>query len=252
MPVLNLLLYLSRERVSNASTTYISYVRDALALGAKRTYHYDAIPNGFKGIEPHLALCAFAVSEHAESPPRDWPRAESPPQSPRPTVSRGHSGPSSSLSSPGYPGNAKPQPNPSTLALDADSRPSPSLSALGGNLPNDHLPQESGEGTPILWADDDVDATDYKNMPDYDPDQEESVYDSTPNPETESTASPTTERSLDDTSYVRRYVQLHSEGTSSVGEVSGKEASCLPIITHDLLCQAQSSKSRFMRLAASV
>lgn len=212
MPGLNLLLYLSRrELVSGASTTYINYVRDALALGARHTYHYNAIPNAFKGIEPHLALCSFAVTEDGPSQPSDFTRAESPPQSP--------------LSSQEYPGNAKPQPSPSISALDAKSPPSPSFSASEGNLPNDDPPQESGDETLISWTDDDVDATDYKNMPDYDPDQEESVYDSTPNPETESIASPTKERSFDDTSYIRRYFKLDSEDTSSAGEVSGEETS---------------------------
>ena len=35
----------------------------------------------------------------------------------------------------------------------------------------------------ISWSDDDVDGTDFKNMPDYDSDQDESDYSSTPEPD---------------------------------------------------------------------
>ncbi|KAL9104470.1 MAG: hypothetical protein Q9163_000563 [Psora crenata] len=168
MPVLNLLVYLGPELVSDAQHTYINYVREALALGVRRIFHYHAIP---KGIEPHLALCSCAVSEVARSPPRDLTPAESPPQSPKPTISTSQSGRSSSLPT------------------------SPTSSER--NLRNDAQPEEMGKKNILIsWTDDDVDATDFKNMPDYDPDQEESVYDSTPNPETEFVLSPTKERSF--------------------------------------------------------
>ena len=126
--------------------------------------------------------------------------------------------------------------SPSAVSLDAKSRPSPSVSPSEGNLPNEDLPQGSvEEETLVSSTDDDVDATDYKNMPNYDPDQEESLYDSTPSPETETTTSPTKKRSFGDASYVRRYVRLHSDETSSGGEVSGMKTSYLPNVNRDLL-----------------
>ena len=60
-------------------------------------------------------------------------------------------------------------------------------------------------------------------MPDYDPDQEDSVYDSTPDPETESTTSLGMEHSSEDKSSIQRYAKLHMEENSSAEEISGKE-----------------------------
>lgn len=69
-----LLLYQSPELASD-SNNYIGYVHEALALGAKRIYHYHVMPNAFKCIEPHIALPVFVLSENSQS--------DKPPKSPK-------------------------------------------------------------------------------------------------------------------------------------------------------------------------
>lgn len=61
------------------------------------------------------------------------------------------------------------------------------------------------------------------NMPDYDPNQEESEYDSTPPPETEIVALQTLDDPSADTSLVEQYVRIYSSAPiSSIEEVSGR------------------------------
>lgn len=62
--------------------------------------------------------------------------------------------------------------------------------------------QNERKVTFITWTDDDVDATDFKNMPDYDPNQEDSEYDSTPGPE------PVPGTSSAEPLCVQRYIKL--------------------------------------------
>lgn len=59
----NFALYRGRELVSDTSSTYADYVRDAADKGFQWIYHYSAMPMGVKGIESHIALCSFAGSE---------------------------------------------------------------------------------------------------------------------------------------------------------------------------------------------
>lgn len=63
------------------------------------------------------------------------------------------------------------------MIQDAKLRPSRSVRTI-----EDDLPQGNGKNL-LTWSDDDVDATDYKNMEYYDPWQEEDNYESTPEPE---------------------------------------------------------------------
>jgi len=251
MPSLHLLLYRSRQLVSNTSPAYVNYVRDPEALGAKRTFQYHTIPNASKGIEPHIALRSYTGSEHAQSPPDELTDVTIPP--PKPTISTGYPGPRASPSSLDYPGHADPQSNLSAIVPDADSRPAPSAGATEGNRANDDLSQGGGENpTLISWTDDDVDATDHKNMVDYDPNQEESIYDSTPEPQTESTAPPIKEPSPEDISYVQRYVKLSSDDPSSEREISGKGELLSTTFFHSyLLNQYQSANPFLIRSAAS-
>lgn len=59
----NYSLYRSLDLISNTSSTYVEYIRAAIAKGCERAYHYDAIPEGVKGIEPHIVLCPLTESE---------------------------------------------------------------------------------------------------------------------------------------------------------------------------------------------
>ena len=201
MPVINLLVYLSSELIQDDSLSYITYVRDALSLGAKRTCHYQAIPDAFKDVEPHLVFCSFALSEDARSSPRDLTGMQSLPPAPKSLTSTSQPGLSSSLPSLEEPGNAKPNSSSPEIPPDADLRRSSSISDFARQvsshlrLIDGGLPQLNQEEI-IWWSDDDVDATDFKNMPDYDPHQEESVYDSTPSLESKSVSPMKVEKCL--------------------------------------------------------
>ncbi len=72
----------------------------------------------------------------------------------------------------------------------------------------------------FAWSDDDVGATDYKNMPDYDPWQEEDDHESTPEPE--ATAKPLEDFYFENKSRVRRYIMLHTINNeqNSLAEIS--------------------------------
>lgn len=125
------------------------------------------MPSVFKGIEPHLAFLEFVLSENRQS--------EEPPSSPTITVRSKQSVYVSTL-------------NPSFTEQIGDSKPPLSfLSTIQGVKrrplsPDDELPEGNGKDL-IPWSDDDVDATDFKNMEDYDPWQEDDKYESTPEPE---------------------------------------------------------------------
>ena len=110
----------------------------------------------------------------------------------------------------------------------------------------DDLPQGNGKNL-LTWSDDDVDATDYKNMEYCGPWQEEDNYESTPEPE--ATAETLEDLSMGDKSHIRRYVMLHSEQNSeriSPAEViPGRRIFYLPSIYRDVSHQNHVSLSPF-------
>ncbi len=226
------LLYQSPELASD-SNVYIDYTCEASALGAKRTYHYHAKPNASKGIEPHIALLDSAVSENSQSGKTARP----------PGITVGTSQSVSILNPPSTErtGKSKPPSSLSERIQDAKSRPPRLPRAM-----EDDLPQGDGKNM-LAWSDDDVDATDLKNMPDYDSWQEESNYESTPEPE--ATAEPLEDLSIKDKSRIRRYVMLHSkqnsERTSPAEEISGRQIPYLPIVNRDLSHQNHGLSSPF-------
>lgn len=199
------LLYQSHELASD-SNIYIDYTRRASAFGAKRIYHYHAMPNTIKDIEPHLALPDFVISELSQS--------EKPPMLPELTSRTSQS---VSISNP-----------PSTERTEGPNPPSSLFRRIQDRksgpprLPRameDDLPQGNGENM-LAWSDDDVDATDFKNMPDYDPWQEQDTYENTPEPE--ATAKCLEDLSSEDESCIRRYLMLHREQNSERTRVSGR------------------------------
>lgn len=116
-----------------------------------------------------------------------------------------------------------------------------------------------GEGLPqgsvndfIPWSDDDVDATDFEKMPDYDSEQEDSLYNSTPDLEIEATASTTENHSFEDATYSCRYVKLHDEETVSRGQSSGERDSHLHVVDLEFSCHNVSSKPHLEFSAASL
>ena len=205
----DLLLYQSPKLVSD-SDGYIDYKRKASTLGAKRIYHYHAISNAVKGMENHIALPDFVISEDFQS--------EEPPDSPNSTVRTTQPIPISSPPSTELVGDSSPPSSLLKLIRDARSGRLEPARAM-----EDDFPQVEAKDL-LPWSDDDVDGTDYKNMPDYDPWQEGSTYESTPEPEI--TAEPIKGISLADRSSVRRYIMLdrkqNSERNKSAEETSGR------------------------------
>jgi hypothetical protein len=205
MPEPGLLHYQWLEMAS-APSLYNDYIRKASNLGAKRIYHYHAMPSASKGIEPHIAFLEFVLSENRQS--------EEPPSSPTITVRSIQS--VSTL-------------NPSFTEQIGDSKPPLSfLSTIQGVgrrplSPDDEIPEGNGKDL-IPWSDDNVDATDFKNMEDYDPWQEDDKYESTP--ESKTTEELLENLSLEDKSCIRRYIMLHrvsnSERTSPAVDDPGR------------------------------
>jgi hypothetical protein len=227
----SLLLYHSHELASD-SNVYIHYRREASALGAKRIYHYRAVPNASRGIEPHIALYDSKMFPSRQS--------EKPVQSPTNTVRTS----SVSILDP-----------PSTERMENSSPPSRLFELIqdirsGRSRPvraiRDDLPQGDGKDL-IPWSDDDVDGSDYKNMVDYDPWQDESTCESTPEPD--AIAQSLEDLSCEDESHIQRYVMLHStqgrERTITAEEISGRRISYLPKVKHDLSHQDHVSSSPF-------
>ena len=212
----SLIIYTSPGLLSNDQIQNIDHNQQALILG-KRTHHYHSIPLASKGIEPYLALSSIPIVTAAYSPPH--------------------------ASNPSHHfiqiGTTEVRPGPSSIEPSSDSAdnvepPSSSTASASGEQPRSRRivprPEFKEDAIPlgkaadiIAWTDDDVDATDYKNMPGYDPDQEESEYDSTPPPETEIVPSQTLDRRSPDASSVKRYVRIYnSASVSTMEEVSGR------------------------------
>ena len=203
----SLIIYTSPEPLPNDQ---------AITQGNKHTHHYHAIPLAFKGIEPYLALSSFPIITAAHSPPQANDPSHHPIQTDTTEVC---SGPSSTLPSSVYADEAEPPY--SSTASASSKQPRPRGTVPRPEFKEDGIPP--GEAAHIIsWTDDDVDATDYKNMPDYDPNQEESEYDSTPPPETEIVPSQTLSDPSADTSLVKQYVRIYSSAPNSTVEVSGR------------------------------
>lgn len=226
MPV-NYPLYRSPELVSNTSSTYVDYILNAAANGFERVYHYNAIPNGVKGIESHIALCSSAGSEDAplKLGNQSSSAAVASP-SPEATKNTNYSDGTSGLPVTTNKGDTKPQSRPSPITTDHNPQSLSSTSTPQRRSSPSKIPLGRAEDM-ISWIDDDLDATDYKNLMYYDPNQDENNYDSTTDSDTEATASPPKKGSRVPSGYIQNYINLSDEKTnSSVSEVSGK---ALPI-----------------------
>ena len=209
-----LVLYKSYKQIPTTTTKDWTYNRDALAAGARNTYFYDAIPHAFKVIEPRLALTSIPAKENDPRPSGNVERVSE--SHPLPNVITSCASPNSYQPSPMYGEDKGISESALSITLPEATLHQPST---GPAYKESGLPQGNAEDI-ITWTDDHIDATDYKNMPDYDPDQEESDYDSTPPPETDSTT-PTTERPDEEVPQVERYTKLHKYGEVLTDEISG-------------------------------
>lgn len=204
-----LLLYQSPELASD-SNVYIDYTREALARGAQRVCHYHAVPNAIKGIEPRIALPYSSISLSIQS--------EEPVISPRSTVKTSQSVSISDQPSIERTKDLSPASRLEEFIQDARSGFLTPPRAMEEDLPQ-------GDGKDLLpWSDDDVDATDFKNMPDYDPWQDESTHESTPEPDV--IAQSLEDLSWEHKSCIRRYIMLDStqgrEQTIPAEGISGR------------------------------
>ena len=216
----SLFLYINPEPLSEDQPQNIHHRQQAVTQGDKHTHHYRAIPTACKGIEPYLALSPFPIVTVAHLSPQ----ANNPSHQPTQTGATGaRSGSSSTL--PSSASLHEVEPSRSSAASASNEQPPPRRTVPRPEFKEDGIPPGRAEDI-VAWTDDDVDTIDYKNMPGYDPNQEESEYDSTPPPETEIVASQTLDDSSADRPFVRRYVRIYCNApTSSVEEVSGKQLS---------------------------
>lgn len=213
----SLFIYTSPTLLSNDQPHNIDHGQQAVVQDDEHTHHYHAIPTAFKGIEPYIALSSFPIITAAHLPPQANDPSHHPIQN---DTTGARAGPSSTLASAASSDEAGP-PHSSTASA-SDEQPHPRRTVPRPEFKEDRIPRGKAEDI-IAWTDDDVDASDYKNMPGYDPNQEESEYDSTPPPEKEIVASQTLDDRLADTPLVRRYVRIYNSApTSSVEEVSGR------------------------------
>lgn len=284
-------LYRSHEPVSKTSSTYIDYVRAAAASGSERVYHYNAISEGTKGVEAHIALCSFAGLDDVLSEMENQqsgaesaaPLSEATTQTSQsdyisdlqlatksegvervephialyssaesenvPTKTENQSGDpdiapplsqveKDTIESPGISAllvatrevDAKSQSGASSLAMDQSRK---ILQSTGPRyMGNGNIPEGRAEDL-ISWTDDDTDAVDFKNYPDYDPDQDSCSYHSTTDSNTETTTSAAKKRSPAHDGYIQSYVKLKDvvsseKNNSIVRDVSGKEDSFFP------------------------
>lgn len=195
----SLFVHTSSQPLSNEQTQDFNHGQQAIIRGEGSIHHYHAIPTAVKGIQSYLALSPFAISTAAHLPLQANNRSQN----------------STQIGT--------------TSAPASNEKPYPRTTLPRVEFKEDRLPRGTAEDV-IAWTDDDIDATDFKNMADYDPSQEESEYNSTPPPETEVVASQTLGGSSPDTSLVRQYVRIYSSvPTSSSEEISGTVTRRSPI-----------------------
>lgn len=164
-----LMLFRGHGPVEAAASRYTAFIRNATGLGAKQISIYQAITDGVKGLEDYLVLSCVTTPEVICTNP---------------------------LSASGQ-----------SIDVKAPLTDTPSPSSTTSE-PSDHTQVEDTGMPAWVWGTNDVDGTDYKNMPDYDPNQEESVYESTPEPETEGLYVAREDGSMNAPSYIENYIKL--------------------------------------------
>ena len=218
----NPLLQSGFETTTAVSLDSLGSAPEAVALGIKDIYYYEAVPTGVKGIEPHIAFRAFSTPESQHAPQAELQRANAQISSPTTPsipsqIDSDHSSTLQDLSksadiqseSSGRSHGARTSPDSSAEA--------PQIEATSMAL----LRRKSLSRTLIAWSDSDYDGDDHKNTPDYDPDQDSSPYESTPSPGSEETDSPAAERRSTNT-HAGCYIRLFEEESGSMGDISGQ------------------------------
>lgn len=186
MSVNGLLLCRSNAPVANAQHLFIYHAFNASELKSKSTGHYDAVANTNKGLEAHVCLCECSVPGERYKAAMDLEDSE------------------------------YFSPHDAEIAK-SDRNPNHQSSATSEDVPTSEVTsQQSERGTTYMsWSDLILDTVDRKNAPDYDPDQEESEYDSTPPPEPIPSTSPV------EPPCVQRYVKLQSKPENSIAGTTG-------------------------------
>lgn len=185
MSALVLLHYSSKAPLYLTSTSLSKEVSRSRAPKTGHIYHYEAIEAVAKGAQPYLSLCLeTSFNSMNDDEPRLVPLLKkivpnpserssvvlkTPPTQPILTDEQ-----ATTLISKGKSSFPDPEPNPKTKPIEP-----------GPRTVNDAL-SELEENDLISWTGEDFDTIDYKNTPDYDPDQDSTEYGTTSESEPES------------------------------------------------------------------
>ena len=185
MSTVSLLYYSSSIPFQKTSILSIKQVSGSSIPKASHVYHYEAIEAVAKGSQPYLSLCLETSSNSiADDEPHLIQLSEktslslltrSPFNLNNPATKSILTKDRATTVIPKQQINSKPKPNPKPIEH-------------GPRVMEDAIPKGERKDL-ILWTDDDLDSVDYKNTPDYDPDQDDTEYGTTsesePEPEPE-------------------------------------------------------------------
>lgn len=186
MSATSLFYYSSKVPLQTASSSvFTKDVSSSSAPKPRHVYHYEAIEAVAKGVQPYLSLCLETSCNSVDVyEPHFIPLLEKT----SPNLSEG---PHVHLNNPAVQSISTEEqartvfPRGKLSSPDVDLRTNPKPTEPGPRATEDAIPK--GEGKDLIsWTDEDFDAMDYKNTPDYDPDQDDTEYGTTSDSEPES------------------------------------------------------------------
>lgn len=174
-----LLYYSSKVLLQKRLPLSTKAVSSSSAPGSRHVHHYEAIEAVAKGVQPYLSLYLEAISDSTDDDePRLVPSLEktSPRLSEDPSVIS--NSPTTQPISTVQEKAITVAPKRKTSSPDTEPKSKPEQTGHGSRAMEDALPKAEGR---VLrsWSDDDIGAVDYKNAPDYDPDQDDTEYGTT-------------------------------------------------------------------------
>ncbi|MCJ1270611.1 hypothetical protein MMC22_010508 [Lobaria immixta] len=186
MSAASLFYYSSKVPLQTASSfLFTKDVSSSSAPKTRRVYRYEAIEAVAKGVQPYLSLC---LETSCNSVDVDEPRFIPLLEKTSPNLSEG---PLVHLKNPAIQSISTEErakivsPKRRLSSPDVELRTKPKPTEPGPRAIEDAIPK--GEGKDLIsWTDEDFDAMDYKNTPDYDPDQDDTEYGTTSDSEPES------------------------------------------------------------------
>ena len=150
MSVDGLLLCRSQAAVTDARQLFTLRADDSIEFEGRRTWHYSAVTSSNKSLEPHICLCECSVRGETladNSDPLDLGYvSDHDAEAAQPRLGRSDEVPNQEI---GHQSSSTPE-----EIQDSEA-----------------MPQQNGRKRLVdFYRGDDVDGTDFKNMPDYDPD----------------------------------------------------------------------------------